>query len=280
MKKEKFNQIMCNVLAHENSEKLNKLTKVQREKFEKELKKEKDHHAKMELIKSILDKISAGVDLVAAEKAMLKKAYQDSISSGSGKMEGMNSISTSVLLNKRCAKNALIPGSICSSCYAMRYAGFRSALRRKLELNTLLYSYVVVPIEYLPTINDLYFRLESFGDLNNEIQVINYFNVCRKNQNTTFAQWSKNPDYIDAAINQMNQEKPGNIIIIYSSILKNVCNMGIFKKYGFIDKIFTVYTGDYITRENIEINCGARHCMGCLQCYKKNGITVINEKLK
>lgn len=280
MKKENFNQIMCNVLAHENDPKIEKLTKTQKEKFEKELKKEKQHAAKMEMLKAILDKITNNETITAAEKVMLKKEYQNSISEGSGKMEGMKSISTSVLLNKRCGKNALIPGSICSSCYAMRYAGFRSALRRKLEVNTLLYTYTVIPAEYLPTINDLYFRFESFGDLNNAIQVVNYFNIAAKNSLTTFAQWTKNPDYIETAINEMGYKKPENVIIIYSSILKNVCNMSIFKKYSFIDKIFTVYTSDYITRENVEINCGARHCLSCLNCYTKSGDKTISEKLK
>jgi hypothetical protein len=47
-----------------------------------------------------------------------------------------------------------------------------------------------------------------------------------------------------------------------------------------VDKVFTVYDPAYIEAESIEINCGARNCFDCGLCYEKNGVEVINEKLK
>lgn len=279
MTKEKFNALIHNVI--ENAEKIRAahLTEKQRATFEKELKAEKQHRATMAAAAAILEKNANGETLTPAQIIFIKRLYQNSISHGTGKMAGVNSISTSVLLNARCAKNAAIPGSICAHCYAMRYAGFRPALRRKLEMNTLLYARYVVPVEWLPVINDLIFRFESFGDLNNAIQVENYFNIARKNSAVTFAQWTKNPDYIAAAIAAGN-EKPENVIVVYSSILKNVCNNDITARYPFIDKIFTVYSPAYIAANNIDINCGARSCLGCQRCYNKNTEMYISEKLK
>lgn len=279
MTKEKFNALIHNVI--ENAEKIRaaRLTEKQRATFEKELKAETAHRHAMAAAAAILEKSSAGETLTAGEIVFMKKLYQNSISKGTGKMAGVNSISTSVLLNKRCAKNAAIPGSICAHCYAMRYAGFRPALRRKLEMNALLYARYVVPVEWLPVINDLIFRFESFGDLNNAIQVENYFNIARKNSAVTFAQWTKNPDYIAQAIDN-GAAKPENVIVVYSSILKNVCNKDIITRYPFIDKVFTVYSPAYIEANNIDINCGARSCLGCQRCYRKDTEIFISEKLK
>ena len=38
---------------------------------------------------------------------------------------------------------------------------------------------------------------------------------------------------------------------------------------------------DFAEKHNIIINCGAKHCLGCLQCYKGHRETIfINEQLK
>ena len=197
-----------------------------------------------------------------------------------GKMEGLQSLSTSVLLNENCKRNREIDGAVCVKCYAARLAAMRTSLDEKLDFNTVLLTTCVLPVETLPVINSLYFRFESFGDLNNTIQVVNYFNICKKNPLVNFALWTKNPHIIAQAMNEYKIEKPNNINIIYSSLFINQESTGIFKKYSFIDKVFTVYDPQYIKENNIDINCGGRHCAGCLNCYKKNDIRIINEKLK
>ena len=134
----------------------------------------------------------------------------------------------------------------------------------------------ILPMEKLPTINNLYFRFEAFGDLNNATQVKNYFNICYKNPKVKFALWTKNPDYIAVAMAD-GYEKPENLNIVLSSLFINVERK---KTFDFADKIFTVYDPDYIEENNIEINCGAKSCFDCGLCYEKNGVEVINEKLK
>ena len=194
----------------------------------------------------------------------------------SGKMAGMVSISTSVTTNERCAKNAQIKGSVCEKCFAAKHMRVFTNNAAPLEENQRILTADVLPLEKLPTINSLYFRFEAFGDLNNAIQVKNYFNLCYKNPRVKFALWTKNPDYIAEAIAD-GYEKPDNLNIVLSSLFLNQERKNPFP---FVDKIFTVYTPDHIEAENIDINCGARNCFDCGLCYEKNGVKIINEKLK
>ena len=194
----------------------------------------------------------------------------------SGKMAGMVSISTAVTTNTRCAKNAQIPGSICQKCFAAKHKKIFPSMEKPMVQNQRILTSEILPAEKLPTINNLYFRFEAFGDLNNATQVINYFNICRKNPRVKFALWTKNPDYIAEAI-QEGHEKPDNLNIVLSSLFINKERSNPFP---FVDKVFTVYDADHIEAHNIDINCGARSCFTCGLCYEKNGISIINEKLK
>lgn len=193
-----------------------------------------------------------------------------------GKMEGMASISTSVTTNERCAKNASIKGSICEKCFAAKQMKVFPSMEKPMIQNQKILTSGIIPSDQLPVINVLYFRFEAFGDLNNATQVINYFNICRKNPGVKFALWTKNPDYIAQAI-KAGHEKPENLNIILSSLFINKERK---TKYDFVDKIFTVYDKEYIASENVEINCGARNCFTCGLCYNKNGVRIINEQLK
>lgn len=205
------------------------------------------------------------------------EAYGIKFSVHSGKMQGIRSLNTSVVLNAICQARAKIAGSICSKCYAKSLVAFRKSLRKVLEKNTRVLTSIVIPVKYWPVINDRVFRFESFGDLNNSIQVINYFNFCLKNPETLFALWTKNPEFIAAAIAD-GHAKPENLIIIQSSKHINVVDE---PRYDFIDGVFTVYDAEYIEKHDIAINCGARHCLSCMRCYTKHeGVFYINEKLK
>jgi hypothetical protein len=194
----------------------------------------------------------------------------------SGKMQGMVSISTSVTTNERCKKNASIKGSICEKCFAAKQMKFYPSMENCMVENQRILTSEILPLEKLPIINNLYFRFEAFGDLNNDIQVINYFNMCYKNPRVKFALWTKNPDFIEAAIAQ-GYAKPENLNIVLSSLFINKERVS---KYDFVDKIFTVYDKDYIEENNVNINCGANNCFTCGLCYEKNDVRVINERLK
>jgi hypothetical protein len=100
--------------------------------------------------------------------------------------------------------------------------------------------------------------------------------MCYKNPRVKFALWTKNPDYIAEAIAD-GYEKPANLNIVLSSLFVNVERR---KAFDFVYKVFTVYDPEYIEKNGVEINCGARSCFNCGLCYEKNGVEVINEKLK
>lgn len=196
-----------------------------------------------------------------------------------GKMAGIYSISTSVECNKQCSKNAACKGSICEHCFAKRNVSMRKQLRYKLLFNTCLLTTCILPVECFPIVPTILFRFESFGDLNNEIQVINYFNMATK-QFANCALWTKNPKFIENAIYKYNAVKPENLNIVYSSMYLNKCNNKILEKYNFIDRIFTVYEKDKI--DITRVNCGSRDCFKCRKCYidKELNEININELLK
>lgn len=194
-----------------------------------------------------------------------------------GKMEGMYSLSTSCKINPNCKKFAEVKGSICSKCYAQTMLIRYNSLEKNLFENTHILTTTLINKNDIPFINASFFRFEAFGDLHNEIQFINYMNIARYNPHCNFAIWTKNPEIMKKAF-EMGYKKPKNLIIIGSSLMINIKSD--FSKYDFIDKTFTVYDNNAIQENNININCGARSCINCLKCYKKNGINEISEKLK
>ena len=156
---------------------------------------------------------------------------------------------------------------------------FYDNLKKVLENNYKVLTSVVIPVEEWPIINAAAFRLEAFGDVDNEIQAINYFNFCLKNPQIPWAAaWTKNPLIFDNVI-KAGYRKPKNLNIGISSILLN--KVVDVSNFPWADFVFTVYTEDYIKAHNIKINCGALLCIGCLKCYKKHkSVIYINELLK
>ena len=217
----------------------------------------------------------------------MKKKSSINITKHSGKMDGIPSISTSCILNARCQKRVGCNKSVCHNCFAHSYMKFRKELREALERNFHILTERLLTkkeIEDL-NINSSFFRLEAFGDLNNNIQLINYINICRYYRNTRFALWTKNVDILLSVFSQKKYRKPRNLSLIISSPLLNVAFQKSFvekvNKVVRVDVVFTVYSKDFVEKNNITINCGAKHCLSCLQCYKGYKETIyINEQLK
>lgn len=200
----------------------------------------------------------------------------------SGKMSGMVSLSTSALNNPFCKAYAKDCNKICSKCYACTQLKRYKSQNEVLIKNSEVLTSQILPMEKLPFMNCAFFRFEAFGDIANETQVINYFNISKVNPHCNFALWSKNPFIIKNVIDS-GIEKPENLNIIHSSpyINKKVDIEELHGKgYTFIDKVFSVYDKETIERENINVNCGAKSCIGCRLCYEKNNVVYINEKLK
>ena len=195
-----------------------------------------------------------------------------------GKMEGMQSLSTACIKNEICKARAAVPGSICQKCYAARQLAYQGTTRKALEKNSELLSRPLKK-EEIPKINASVFRFEAFGDLSSTTQFENYCKIAAANKKTRFALWTKNAGIIKQAINQ-GVKKPGNLIIIYSSPMLNSPSTKAFEIWPFIDKVFTVFDKNTIAENGVIINCGARNCFECGKCYSKRTAQYINEILK
>lgn len=195
-----------------------------------------------------------------------------------GKMTGMQSLSTSCLDNPYCRMYAKDPEKICSKCYAERQMNCYKSMQNCLAKNTEILTTKRLSYEEIPFLNAAMFRFESFGDIQNETQVINYLNICHKNSHVNFALWTKNPAILDTVFGEIGEDKPKNLQIVLSSHFVN--QQAAIEPWWFVDKVFTVYTKEYAEEHNIDINCGARLCIACRRCYLDNDITYINELLK
>ena len=188
------------------------------------------------------------------------------VSHPQGKMKGIPAITTSMLENPVCAARAKNPDSICAKCYAhkglMCYKNARSAYGR----NTRLLSSHDLQAHEIPTINSVICRFETHGDLCNVTHAKNYLRIAYNNPWCTFALWTKNPAFLDKAIADLG--KPANLICVYSSDKVNKVNQS-YKKWWWIDKVFTVYDKDFVSENGVEINCGAKSCNTCRKCYNK-----------
>lgn len=193
-----------------------------------------------------------------------------------GKMEGMQSLSTSCVCNPACLARMKDKDSICSHCFAAAMHKRYTALGIRMEQNTVALSARLYSHEELPIINAAFFRFESFGDLSSVTHARNYLRICKRNPWTRFALWTKNPGYLAQAIKL--EGKPNNLNVILSSpYMDTVADAS---RWEFVDKVFTVWTKSAIKAQNVAINCGSRKCLDCLLCYTKNDVHEINEILK
>ena len=124
----------------------------------------------------------------------------------------------------------------------------------------------------------MYFRFESFGDLNNDIQLTNYMNIAKTFKNCNFALWTKHYNLLLTWLK--NHKAPKNIRLILSSpkINGSINDMllDVFKKYHKNTISFNVTSN----KKDSNINCGKRKCINCLNCYKKGVANNVLELLK
>ena len=204
------------------------------------------------------------------------------------KMADMVSISTNTLLNEHCRERVERGVGICKDCYADRQVNTWTSMQPKLTFNTEFLTSKIWDIESIPNVNCLYFRFEAFGDLmpikqGGINQFANYCNFARVNKETKFALWTKNPWVIKQALKQ-GVVIPKNLVIVFSVLATDFLITDSFvsavkKAYPFVNKVFAVYTKEFINDHDVVVNCGARSCFKCHRCYsKKTDVVVIEEK--
>ena len=203
----------------------------------------------------------------------MKKEDLLCISNGMGKMEKIRSISTNTLTNEFCKKmsateNKLI---ICGHCYSVdslsvgRFPSQVKALQRNSDiLGKKELSEKEVYQNYM--FNDNIFRLQSHGDLINELHLKNLMAIVKANKWTTFALWTKRKNVIKEYFNK--HEKPDNLILVYSNPLINkVIDSRSKYKPVYFDKVFNNADKDYMKEKQ---NCTGQKCFDCRRCYSKS----------
>ena len=227
-----------------------------------------------------------------------------------GKMSGMQSLSTTCKCGNLCPsrienafkalglENATDPKkalrdyikehplatdvSICGFCFSDTLQDRQETMQIPLVRNFEILNGGIIHNDWLPVLNVLFFRGESFGDFASVNAVINFYNLSKKNPAVNFTAWTKNLLFFHKAT-EAGHNKPDNFKLVFSSQFINK-QATIATKYRYlVNAVFTVYTEEFARLHNITINCGARACLACLRCYKgfEDGeIKVINELLK
>ena len=198
----------------------------------------------------------------------------------SGKLAGIKSIGTCCANNEFCLARMKDKKGVCCHCYANTYMKMRKTLKEHLINNGNILQNRILDGNEIPVTNDLIYRFESFGDIANETQLINYLNICERNPYTHFALWTKNIGICDRVFNKIKIVKPDNLSLVVSSPKMNTPIELDKEKYWFADHVFTVYDDKFINANNVEVNCGAKSCKTCRRCYFKDTDFYVNEKLK
>lgn len=193
-----------------------------------------------------------------------------------GKMEHIPSISTSCEENPICIARMKNGDSVCAKCFADVTVRRYTELGKNCAANYDLLTNEVLPLTALPIFKPgvEIVRIESFGDVANVTQAINYINIIKVNPSVMFAWWSKNAPIINEAFEKIG--KPRNVVMVESSETLNK-QKEISPNF---DKVFTVYDEAHIVGQKVKINCGARSCDTCRRCYSKRTGMIVNERLK
>ena len=170
---------------------------------------------------------------------------------------------------------------VCPKCYDFYQveAMFKDLKAHLIENGNILSS-EVLPERDLPIIQFQYenaFRLDSFGDIINDIHYENYMNIINKNPQTNFALWTKRVNIAHKWLDKYS--KPSNLILIYSNFHINnpLTELDLPKKFN---KIFSAFEPKFVEENEVEINCG-KFCIDCMKCYEPEDDTIfMNEFVK
>lgn len=206
------------------------------------------------------------------------------IGSPLGKMENIFSLSTNKNNNSNCIKLSKNKKTVCNKCYVKKSMGINPHLEQALNRNEFLKTRLLEQneIEKLSFLkNQLYFRFESFGDVDTLTQLINYNNIAKNYKNCNFALWTKNY-FLLLKYFRAGYTLAKNIRLVISSPFLNADINELFintlKKYHNDIITFSVYDKNHL--ENKNVNCGSKKCIDCLNCYKSGKRNNVIEILK
>ncbi len=218
-------------------------------------------------------------------KVFINEHESITITEHQGKMSLIPSISTSKKLNEHCQRMSCSDNCdcICKYCYADNVMAMYPRLEQSLTNNTAILTRELTFPEIKEIakcfLNTSIVRFESFGDLNNETQLINYIRIARQAKHTKFALFTKQYGIVRKYF-ESGKRFPDNVTLILSSpYIDHVLNeslVEVFKQYHRRVITFTV-TRD---KTNPGINCGKRRCIECRNCYDAKNPKNVIEYLK
>jgi hypothetical protein len=166
---------------------------------------------------------------------------------------------------------------ICSKCYAFEIESVFTNIHIVQTRNFKILNNIKIEPNTFKRIRPV--RFNSIGELGSDLHLENLIGIVNHNPHIQFSLWTKRISIVNRVFDQI--ERPKNLILIYSSKIKNVRTYNIDNKVlRHFNKIFTVYTLEYAKKNKIKINCGKRHCIKCMLCYSDNKVKYINEYQK
>jgi len=192
-----------------------------------------------------------------------------------GKLQGLQAISTNTTTNKFCNKmnKSNNIDVICKHCYSHSMLNtYRKNMQASLQRNSDALSLEELKDNDIPIINQLYMRFNAHGELINEMHINNLFKICIKNSSVTFALWTKRKDIVIKYIAKLGY-KPKNLKLIFSNSIINT----IVEPPKHFDSTFNNVDSDKMKDKQ---NCTGQKCIDCLLCYKFNDTKHIIEAVK
>ena len=197
------------------------------------------------------------------------------ISKMTGKLQGLQAISTNTVTNKFCNKQNASKNNdvICKHCYSHSMLNtYRKNMQDCLQRNSDTLSLADLEDVDIPRINQLYMRFNAHGELINETHLKNLIKICVKNPNVFFTLWSKRKDIIIKYFDKIGM-RPRNLKLVFSNSIINT----IIDPPKYFDSTFNNVDADYMQEKQ---NCTGQKCIDCLLCYTHNDTKHIVEAVK
>ena len=242
-------------------------------------------HSTFENVVSVITNINNGTtenalqDMLYLLSVLWIVEHKDTDTANS-KLAGIKSLSTCCLDNRFCLFRMQDSNSICSHCYAATQQSRQHGLTDHNLINGVILRNVLFPVETLKTLplwNEKFFRIESFGDVENVTQARNYIRLAKAFPAVKVAAWTKNHNIWKKAF-KLEGGRPANLSFVISSCFVNV-EMEIPEDMeNDVNHVFTVYDKEGAKR--VKINCGGRKCMECLKAHKNCYFTDTEKQIK
>ena len=206
------------------------------------------------------------------------------ISMMTGKLKDIPAVNTSPLDNPFCEAMSHVEGAICKYCYSRKMvAGIRKNCRSGWKANGEELSSRILTVSEIKALRleekapHGIVRFSAHGEIINWKHAYNMIKIAQLYPALIFGLWTKRLDILNEVFVKAEIEKPDNLVVIYSNpfVDKECSIIAIQAMYPFVDKVFSV-----MSKDNGDVNCGARSCATCKLCYSKDTTNVVIEKLK